>query len=107
METKPEMPSHALAELLRLFEGAAVPVWLDGGWGVDALLRTQTRTHKDVDIVLRVADVPRLGELLAARGGTLREGAPPDSFVLADGAGLEADVHAVTFDPEGNGVYRR
>jgi lincosamide nucleotidyltransferase A/C/D/E len=106
METKPEMTSPALVELLKLFETAGIPVWLDGGWGVDALLRTQTRTHKDVDIVLRVADVPRLRELLTLRGFTVREGKPPDSFVIANDAGLEVDVHAVTFDDEGNGVYR-
>ena len=106
METKPEMTASALVELLELFEAAAIPVWLDGGWGVDALLQTQTRAHKDVDIVLRVADVPRLRELLAARGFAARDGKPPDSFVLANGAGLEVDVHAVNFDGDGNGIYR-
>ena len=106
VETKPEMTSSALVELLQLFESAAIPVWLDGGWGVDALLQTQTRAHKDVDIVLSVANVPKLRELLAVRGFTVREGKPPDSFVLANGAGLEVDVHAVTFDEDGNGVYR-
>ena len=63
-------------------------------------------THKDVDIVLRVADVPKLQELLTVRGFTVHEGKPPDSFVLANGAGLEVDVHAVAFDDDGNGVYR-
>ena len=106
METKPEMTSCALVELLQLFESAALPVWLDGGWGVDALLQTQTRVHKDVDIILPVADVPKLQELLAMTGFAVREGKPPDSFVLANGAGLEVDVHAVTFDNDGNGVYR-
>src|SRR5262249_56640368 len=102
----PEMTPTALVELLRLFEGAAVPVWLDGGWGVDALLQTQTRAHKDVDIILPVAAAPELQRLLAARGFRVREGEPPHSFVLADGAGLEVDVHAVRFDGDGNGVYR-
>jgi lincosamide nucleotidyltransferase A/C/D/E len=106
MTTKPEMTSAALVELLQLFESAAIPVWLDGGWGVDALLQTQTRTHKDVDIVTPVADVPKLQELLALRGFAVREGTPPNSFVLANGSGLEVDVHAVTFDADGNGVYR-
>jgi lincosamide nucleotidyltransferase A/C/D/E len=100
------MTSSALIELLRLFERAAIRVWLDGGWGVDALLQAQTRTHKDVDLILAVADVPKLQELLAGEGFTIREGKPPTSFVLADGAGLEVDVHAVTFDSYGNGVYR-
>jgi lincosamide nucleotidyltransferase A/C/D/E len=106
METKPEMSSVALVELLLLFESAAIPVWLDGGWGVDALLQTQTRNHKDVDIILPVEDVPKLQGLLAERGFTVREGKPPDSFVLANETGLEVDAHAVTFDDMGNGVYR-
>lgn len=100
------MSSAALVELLLLFESADITIWLDGGWGVDALLQTQTRSHKDVDIVLPVEDVPRLQELLAARGFTVREGKPPDSFVLANAGGLEVDVHAATFDEMGNGVYR-
>jgi lincosamide nucleotidyltransferase A/C/D/E len=103
---EPEMTQTALVELLRLFEDAAIGVWLDGGWGVDALLQTQTRTHKDVDLVLSVADVAELQRLLSTRGFRVREGKPPHSFVLADGAGLEVDVHAVTFDDHGNGVYR-
>src|SRR5262249_51630581 len=49
---------------------------------------------------------PELQRLLAARGFRVREGEPPHSFVLADGAGLEVDVHAVRFDGDGNGVYR-
>ncbi len=106
MQKKSEMTSAALVRLLQSFESAAIRVWLDGGWGVDALLQTQTRTHKDVDFVMSVADVPKLQELLARRGFVVREGKPPDSFVLADGAGLEVDVHAVTFDDHGNGVYR-
>jgi len=106
MDTKPEMTASALVELLQLFDDAAIPVWLDGGWGVDALLGVQTRRHKDVDIILRVADVLKLQEILERRGFTIREGAPPTSFVLADSSGLEVDVHAVVFDTDGNGVYR-
>lgn len=106
MTTELEMTATDLVELLRLFESAGVAVWLDGGWGVDALLGEQTRKHKDVDIIPRVADVPKLRELLAQRGFALKEGKPPDSFVIANGSGLEVDVHAVRFDEEGNGVYR-
>ena len=102
----PEMTQTALVALLRPFESAALGVRLGGGWGVDALLQTETRTHNDADIVLPVADVPELRRLLGPRGFHLREGKPPHSFVLADGAGLEVDVHAVIFDDDGNGVYR-
>ena len=100
------MTSSSLVELLRLLNESAIAVWLDGGWGVDALLETQTRPHKDVDIILRVADVPKAQEILKGRGFAIREGAPPNAMVLADGSGLEVDIHAVVFDDDGNGVYR-
>jgi len=106
MGTKPEMSSAALVELLQSFDGAALPVWLDGGWGIDALLGTQTRSHQDVDIILSVADVPKLQEILGRRAFAVARGAPPHSFVLADPSGLEVDVHAVVVDAHGNGVYR-
>ena len=106
MVIEPEMTSSTLVKLLQLLEEASIEVWLDGGWGIDALLKTQTRVHKDVDIILRVIDVPRVQDILGRRGFTIREGAPLNSFVLADGIGLEVDVHAIAFDDEGNGVYR-
>ena len=92
--------------MLQLLESAGISVWLDGGWGVDALLRTQTREHKDVDIIVPVADIPKLQDVLATAGFAVRDGVPPSSFVLADRGGLEVDVHAVRFDDRGNGVYR-
>jgi lincosamide nucleotidyltransferase A/C/D/E len=106
MIKEPEMSAADLIELLQLLDEASVEVWLDGGWGVDALLRTQTRSHKDVDIVLRVSDVPKLREILGRGGFVFKEGIPPNSFVLANGLGLEMDVHAVVFDDDGHGVYR-
>lgn len=50
--------------------------------------------------------VPALIAVLGGRGFAIREGAPPDAFVLADGAGREVDVHAVVFDSAGNGVHK-
>ena len=101
-----EMTSTAVIDLLHVFENAGVEVWLDGGWGVDALLETQTRPHKDVDIVVRLLDVPRLCEAVSSRAFIVRPGGTPSSFVLEDPSGLEIDVHAVIFDASGNGVYR-
>jgi len=103
---KPEMPAEALVDLLQLFEAAGIEVWLDGGWAVDALLGAQTRPHKDVDIILRVSDLPRLLNILGDRGFEIRQGGTESNFVLADNSGLEVDVHAIVFDRDGNGVYR-
>ena len=62
--------------------------------------------HQAVDIVVSVSDVPKLQELLAIMGFSVQEGNPPNSFVLANGVGLEVDVHVVNFDDDGNDVYR-
>ncbi len=101
-----EMTSTALLDLLDLLEDRLIETWLDGGWGVDALLDRQTRPHKDVDIIVRVSDVPKLLEILECNGFSMKEGSPPHSFVLANALGLEVDVHAVVFDDNGNGIYR-
>jgi lincosamide nucleotidyltransferase A/C/D/E len=103
---KPEMTAGALVHLLQLFESAGIETWLDGGWAVDALLGAQTRPHKDVDIILRLADLPKLREILGSRGFENQDGGTESNFVLADGSGLEVDVHAIVFDRDGNGVYR-
>jgi lincosamide nucleotidyltransferase A/C/D/E len=103
---KPEMTAGALVDLAQLFEEAGIEVWLDGGWAVDAVLGEQTRSHRDLDIILRVSDLPKLRELLGSRGFEIQHGGTESNFVLADGSGLEVDVHAVVFDDDGNGVYR-
>jgi len=94
---KPEMTPAALVELLQPFESAGIEVWLDGGWAVDALLGAQTRPHKDLDIILRLADLPQLREILGSRGFEIQQGGRESNFVLADHSGLEVDVHAIVF----------
>jgi lincosamide nucleotidyltransferase A/C/D/E len=100
------MGAEALSELLQAIHDASLEIWLDGGWGVDALLAKQTRKHEDVDIVIRISDIPRLMDVLSTRGFSVKEGQVPDSFVMANDQGLQVDVHSVVFDEEGNGVYR-
>src|SRR3972149_811120 len=71
---KPEMTPGALVDLLQLFEGAGIEVWLDGGWAVNAVLGEQTRPHKDVDIILRVSDLRKLRNLLRSKGFEIQPG---------------------------------
>lgn len=106
MAITPEMRASSLIELLHMLDDAAIDVWLDGGWGVDALLGHQSRKHRDVDVIMREVDVPKALQILGTRGLSFKEGSLPNSFLLADAAGLEVDVHAVTFDQKGNGIYR-
>jgi lincosamide nucleotidyltransferase A/C/D/E len=105
MTVEPEMSSSHLTELLRLLGEASIDAWLDGGWGVDALLGRQTRRHRDVDIIVAVSNVPKLLDILGCQGFAVKEGTPPNSFVLSNRHGLEVDVHTVVFDNDGNGIY--
>lgn len=94
-----------------------IPVWLTGGWGIDALLREQTRPHKDLDILIRLDDVARMRALLTRLGYGLKElwsenrwaedthgNETPTAFVLQDADGREVDAHALRFDDQGQGL---
>jgi lincosamide nucleotidyltransferase A/C/D/E len=84
-----------------------IEIWIDGGWGIDALLGEQTRPHADLDIAVRHDDVAELRQLLSARGYEPIERADtqPWMFVLADERGHEVDVHSFTFDDHGENIY--
>jgi lincosamide nucleotidyltransferase A/C/D/E len=84
-----------------------VEVWVDGGWGVDALLGEQTRPHKDLDIAIEEKNVESLCEVFSAQGyrEVRLEDARPWNFVLGDANGREIDVHVIVLDDKGNGSY--
>jgi lincosamide nucleotidyltransferase A/C/D/E len=94
-----------------------IQVWLTGGWGIDALLREETRHHKDLDFIMLVDDVVRMRDRLTLDGYGLKElwseniwvvdsnGAEvPTAFVLQDSEGREVDVHAMHLDDHSNGI---
>jgi lincosamide nucleotidyltransferase A/C/D/E len=99
--------AKSVAELIEHLESHGFEVYVDGGWGVDALLGRQTRPHADLDIAMPHSQVPALRELLTRRG--YREQARPSSwecnFVLVDGAGRTLDVHSYTLDAAGNNTF--
>lgn len=87
-----------------------------GGWGVDALLGTQTRTHKDLDVLLPFAAMDATLSLLAQQGfrmaylweetrpnpGTHQlVGSPlPSAFVLTHADGRELDIHVYDIEDD-------
>jgi lincosamide nucleotidyltransferase A/C/D/E len=93
--------------LYDLLERGGIKIWIDGGWAVDAVLCEQTRDHSDLDIALETRFLSRLREVMADRcfEQIPRDDTRPWNFVLGNGDGLEVDVHAFTFDENGNGVY--
>ena len=101
------MSSKDVVEIYELLSRFGVHIWVDGGWGVDALLGKQTRSHKDLDIAVEAKDVLMLRRLLASRSfeEIKLDEAKLHNFVLGDAAGREVDVHVIVLDENGNGIY--
>jgi lincosamide nucleotidyltransferase A/C/D/E len=101
------MNAPSVLELYRRLTERGIPIWLDGGWGVDALLGEQTRPHDDLDIVVEEKHLLRLRQLLESQG--FKDVECDDSsawnFVLGHDDGRKIDVHAIVFDAAGNGIY--
>src|ERR1041385_2716806 len=106
-ETSSNMAAGDVLDLYNALQSSSVEIWLDGGWGVDALLEKQTRSHKDLDIAIQRKDVATLLELLDTRGyrEIKLEIRRPHNFVLADNQGHEIDIHVIVMDEHGNGIY--
>src|SRR6266566_878284 len=87
-----EMSGDVVVQLMQLFDQNSIDVVVDGGWGVDALLGEQTRSHGDLDIAVRYKDVPR-------------DDTRDCNFVMGDDKGHEVDFHSYTFDAHGKLVF--
>ena len=106
------MDAPAVISLYRALIAADVPVWLMGGWGVDALVGRQTRPHHDLDLLVEIADLERLRLSLVDLGFALAymwddevrwirhdlwssRLEQPSAFVYGHADGREVDVHVV------------
>lgn len=101
------MTADEVVELYNQLESLGVKIWIDGGWGVDALLERQTRPHEDVDIVIQQKDLTILRQLLEDQGyqDVPRDDTSDWNFVLGDDEGHLVDVHVIVFDDQNNGIY--
>ena len=54
--------------IIGLSAGAGIGVYLDGGWGVDALVGRETRAHNDIDLFVQRGDYQRFVDLIADEG---------------------------------------
>src|SRR5215212_9055088 len=115
------MKAEDVIELYTLLLEHGVQIWIDGGWGIDALLERQTRSHKDLDAFVAFDNLPTLTAVLSERGFALKEiwgesrsrrhnghvrlvgtgepgGQVATAFVLNDALGREIDIHVMYVD---------
>lgn len=86
-----------------MFKTAGVSPWVDGGWGVDALLGYQSRPHADLDIVIPESAVPAAREALTAAGFSVLRDWLPTALAMRHEDGREVDLHPVTPTEDGGG----
>ena len=88
-------------------EKSGIAIWIDGGWGVDALLGKQTRLHADLDIAIEQKYLKKAVGLLEKHGyqNVPHDDTCPWNFVLGDNKGHEIDFHVIVIDDNGNGIY--
>jgi len=104
---QPGMTAGDVLDVVKLFEGHAIEVIIDGGWAVDALLGEQTRPHSDLDIAMPHKHVPLARQLLEIRGycDIPRSDTRDCNFVMGDDSGRTVDFHTYTYDESGNLLF--
>lgn len=90
------MDAQAVATAL---DAIGEPVWIAGGWGIDALVGRQTREHRDLDVLV---PTDRLSTALAALRAL---GCEPETDWLpvrieVAGGGLRVDLHPVQVEQD-------
>ncbi len=97
----PGMKASEVVDFYTRLESLGVKIWVDGGWGVDALLGEQSRIHKDLDIGINQKDVPELLKFLEKEGFAEIKRDSEYNVVFRDKNGREIDYHAFITNEEG------
>jgi len=99
------MSADDVLRVLRALDTRSLPYWLAGGWGIDALIGKQNRTHDDLDVIIddyqRNAPAARQALLdLGFRqvGSQMRKTWMPDLSTFEDGAGHRVELVSVDWN---------
>ena len=100
------MPPDLVPQILTQLQDSGVATWVDGGWGVDALVGEQTRAHDDLDLALdrdHLAAARSALEALGFQTDPAAEPGLPARLVMTDRSGHRVDLHPLVFDAQGDG----
>jgi lincosamide nucleotidyltransferase A/C/D/E len=93
------MNESSLIDLLENIETIGVSVWIGGGWGVDALMGFQTRSHNDVDVYIEKKNADIFIEMLILNGyrEIKMEYTTEVHRVWQDSSNCVVDLHLIEF----------
>ncbi len=103
MNQKMGVQPDDVLRVIAALQAGNLRVWLDGGWGVDALLGEITRPHDDVDLVVELGVLADVLDCLSDLGFSVTEDQSPVRVVMRSPEGLQVDLHPVAFDEDGTG----
>ena len=93
-------------EVLRVLdalETAGIRAGITGGWGIDALLRRETRAHGDLDLGVAAEAVDRAVGAVRPLGYAVTLDERPARVVVESDVG-RIDLHPIVWGPSGAGV---
>lgn len=93
-----------LMAVLDLLDSMGMRYWVDGGWGVDILVGSQNRSHRDVDIDFDGAYTERLLSKLKDAGYRVTADWGPIRVELRHPDRGYIDVHPLTMAEDGSAV---
>jgi lincosamide nucleotidyltransferase A/C/D/E len=96
------MRLEEVVAVLSALDDAGVETWLEGGWGIDALVGQQTRDHRDVDLDIDASYEATALEVLDRLGYAVQtDWRPTRVELVANGRGW-VDLHPLRFGPDGD-----
>ncbi|HQR06318.1 MAG TPA: hypothetical protein PLN21_05825 [Gemmatales bacterium] len=101
------MDAEFVLSLYHDLQAHHLPIWIDGGWCVDALLGRQTRPHADLDLAVERRHEPLLRLKLEQWGYEMavRENSTSWNYVMHNSEGRILDIHVFEYDADGINIY--
>jgi lincosamide nucleotidyltransferase A/C/D/E len=96
------MDAAEVLAVIHTLTSAGCRVWVVGGWGVDALIGSQTRSHRDLDLAVDATGEATALQLLNDRGYDIETDWRPVRVELAAPGDRWVDVHPIHFDENGD-----
>ena len=102
-----EFSLEDLTPYLDLFAEMKLDIWIDGGWGVDALSGEQTRSHEDLDFLIEQRSSERLVSAISDLGfvDVHTNDHTAWNFVMGTPDGKNFDFHVLERTSDGNYTY--
>lgn len=97
------MKAAEVLHVLDALDAAGIRSGITGGWGIDALLRRETRPHGDVDLGVAAEAVDAAIEALRPLGYAVAVDERPARLVMKSALG-QVDLHPIAWQASGAGV---